>query len=181
MNGTRVAVAVAVLLSLIGLGAATYLGGGALGPGEEEVLTNTPESTGTVYEVDGSSGGETGTATATDDPPFAFLITTIEECGRTCRDVTVEFTNQQEYAATDVVVYTRVYAGNSTDETDEVWAGQETIGTMDAGETITSTRRIELTFQEGMAVRNSNGWITIMTTVETSETTVTFVRREQVA
>lgn len=180
MNGKRLAMAVAaVAVVAAGAGLAVYAGVGPFGPGDEERLTETPASTGTVYEAGDSGGG--GTATATDEPPFTFAITGVEECGQTCRDVTVEFTNQQDRRADDVVVYTRVYAGNSTDESDEIWAGQESIGSVDAGETVTSTRRIELSYREAMAVQNNDGWITIVTTVETAETTVTFVREEQVA
>lgn len=180
MNRTHVAVVAVVILGLAGVGLALYAGVGGVGPGGEEVVTNTPDSTGTVYEVGDRTG--TGTGTGTEQvPPFSFVITEITECGDTCRDVTVDLTNNQADAATDVSVYTRVFAGNSTAESDKIWEGREVIGRMAAGETVTSTRRVELSFQEAIAVRNNDGWITIVTTVESNEVTITFVSEEQVA
>ncbi|MFB6126678.1 MAG: hypothetical protein ABEJ79_05195 [Halolamina sp.] len=136
--------------------------------------TDTPASTGTVYD-----GGEAGTETAS-APPFSFQVVTIEECGNTCRDVTVELNNNQDREATGVEVYTRIYAGNSTDADDKVWEGTESVGTLGAGGSTTSTRRVELSYSDALEVRNNDGWITILTTVESDDTTVTFKERRDV-
>lgn len=170
---------IAVGIVVGGIGGAVYYGVGGMGPGSEETITDTPVSTGTVYE---STDG-TGTVTRTEQrppPPFSLAITRIVECGTTCRDVTVELSNDQDRRATDVVVYTRVFSGRNTDTSNMIWEGREPVGTMAAGETVNSTRRIELTFGEARAVQNKDGWITIVTTVESDDVTITFRREEQV-
>jgi hypothetical protein len=128
-----------------------------------------------------SSGGDATTDTATPEPaPFDVSIVNIEECGETCRDVTVDLTNQQDTDATGVTVYTRIFAGNGTDG-DQVWSGEESVGTLAAGETHTGTKRVELGLSDALAVDNADGWITIQTTIETDDQTVTFTERRQVA
>ena len=134
----------------------------------------TPESTGTVY--DGSGDG-----TAESTPPFSFGIDSIEECGQTCRDVTATLNNNQDTAASDVTVYTRIYAGNSTASNDRIWSGTEAVGSMEAGGSYTSMNRVELSLAEGQQVRSNDGWITIVTTVESADTTVTFKDNRDVA
>ena len=123
--------------------------------------------------TDAAAASQPGTPTAA-PPPFGFEIVTTEPCGQTCRDVTVELTNNRNAVATGVTVSTRIFAGNETTEQAMVWDGQEDVGRVAAGETVTSTRRVELGFSGGIAVQNSDGWVTIVTTV-------TFERTEQVA
>jgi hypothetical protein len=41
--------------------------------------------------------------------------------------------------------------------------------------------RVELSLQEARKIDQENGWITILTTVESDDTTVTFQESEQVA
>lgn len=130
-----------------------------------------------------SSGGDDSpsesTATASTSP-FALSIDSIEDCGQTCRDVTSTLTNRQDTAATDVTVYTRLYAGNGTDG-DVVWEGTESVGTLDAGESDTATKRVELSYGEAYTIEQNDGWVTVQTTVETGERTVTFTEQRQVA
>lgn len=162
-------------------------------PGEgEETDEPFPTATdgGTASTVDGSGGGSGSETTATPtadgttatpvEQPYALTIDSVEECGTTCRDVTVSLTNQGSEDATDVTVYTRVFAGNSTAESDEVWRGSEDVGTLSAGETTTSTKRVELSFEEAYAVDQADGWVTIQTTIETDDGTVTFTERRNV-
>jgi hypothetical protein len=114
--------------------------------------------------------------------PFSFTIDDIEECGRTCRDVTASLHNNQDEPATGVTVFTRVFAGeDNTAEDDLVWQGREEVGAVDAGASYTTTGRVELSFQEAWKVNQHDGWVTIVTTVRTDQRTVTFRDSEQVA
>jgi hypothetical protein len=145
--------------------------GGAGGGGTES--TATPPPTGTVYT-------QPAEGTAEDQPPFSFEIDTIEQCGETCRDVTATLYNNQQQGASNVSVYTRIYVGNSTAEQDRIWTGDERIGEMEAGDSDTQTQRVELSRREAFAVQQSDGWITIHTTVDSEETTVTVENRRNV-
>ena len=169
---------VAVLL-VAGTAVALYTGiGPAPGGGDSgEQLTAFP--TGTPLGTSAQAGGTASTATAA---PFSFVIDSIEECGRTCRDVTVTLANEQDEQATDVVVYTRLYAGqDNTADDDLVWQGKEEVGTLAAGGSHTATKRVELSLQEALKIENGGGYVTIVTTVQTAERTVTFKDVEQVA
>jgi hypothetical protein len=117
-------------------------------------------------------------ATPEPGPAFAFAIDRIEECGRSCRDVTSTLTNDGA-DATDVTVYTRIYVGNGTDG-DVIWEGNERVGDLGAGESYTTTERVELSLVDAVVVESAGGWITVQTTVQSDETTVTFTQRRQV-
>lgn len=163
-----------LVLIAIGIGAAVYTGVGPAPGGSEsgEEITDFPTAT----------PGTTAVANTESAPPFAFTVDTIEECGRTCRDVTATLHNNQDETATGVTVFTRVYAGqNNTDTDDLVWEGKEDVGTLEGGTSHTSTERVELSLQEGRKIEQHDGWITIVTTVQTDDRTVTFRDSEQVA
>jgi hypothetical protein len=190
--------AVVGVLSLVAAGVlgafATGFGpapGGDSGSDVESFPTATPAETAggdgagetaTATTADGDGAGETATPTATTatTPPFTFSIDSIEECGRTCRDVTSTLTNRQDATAENVTVYTRVFVGNGTDG-DVVWEGSEPVGTLDAGESYTATRRVELSYSDALTIQQSGGWITVQTTVQTDDRTVTFSDQRQVA
>ncbi|SFR89262.1 hypothetical protein SAMN05216559_0601 [Halomicrobium zhouii] len=189
MNAKLLAVVGVGILLVAGVVGALVTGfgpapGGDSGSDVESFPTETPSNTGS----DGASGdgasGDGGTsdatATATDTPPFTFAIGNIEECGRTCRDVTSTLTNRRDATADDVTVYTRIFAGNGTDG-DQVWQGSEDVGALDAGESYTATKRVELSYSDGYKIERNDGWITVQTTVETADQTVTFTERRQVA
>lgn len=173
MNRTRAIVVVAVVGLLAAGAVALYTGYGlAPGGGSEDTINDFPTET-----PSGSSNdrGSTGA-------PFSFTVDEIEECGSTCREVTVTLENQQDRPATGVTVYSRIYAGrNSTAEDDLIWQGEEGIGTLAANESSTHTERVELSFQEGLAIQQNDGWVTVVTSVETDDRTVTFTSVEQVA
>jgi len=179
MNRTPFAVAVtAVALLLAGVGGAFVAGIGPFqaessGDDPSEYPTATPEATET--DTGGSDGGAAST------PPFAFTVDAIEECSRTCRDVTSTLTNQQNSTAADITVYTRIYAGNSTDGGAVVWEGSEDVGTLEAEGSYTTTRRVDLSFGDAYAIDQADGWITIRTTVETADRTVTLSDQRKVA
>ena len=171
--------AAVVLVVLAGVGAAFVLGVGPAPGGDDTELTDFPTET---PRSSGGDGSTAGTATAASTAPFDFTIDRIEECGRTCRDVTASLTNQQDTAAEDVTVYTRIYAGqDNTAEEDRVWSGKEEVGTLDAGATHTATKRVELTLSEALQVENNGGWVTVVTTVQTADRTVAYRESRQVA
>ncbi|GGK67610.1 hypothetical protein [Haloarcula sebkhae] len=132
------------------------------------------ESDTTTTDTDDSDGGAART------PPFTLSVDSIKECGRTCRDVTSTLANQQNSTAADVTVYTRIYAGNSTDG-DVVREGSEDVGSLEAEGSYTTTRRVDLSFSDAYAIEQADGWITIRTTVETADRTVTLSDQREVA
>lgn len=164
-----------VVVVALSLGVALYTGVGPAPGGEsgDDIETFPTEDAGD----DGSV-----TTTSSDTPPFTFTIDDIEDCGSTCRDVTATLDNNQNDTATDVTVYTRIFSGENNTETDDmVWEGKEEAGDMEPGESYTTTKRVELSLQEARQVDQANGWITILTTVQSDETTVTFQDSKQVA
>lgn len=168
--------AVVVLVILVGLGAALYTGiGPAPGGDSGEEIEDFPTAD--------DAETEDSDATASDETdPFSFVIDDIEECGETCRDVTATLDNDQDTTASNVTVYIRIFAGQDNTDTDGiVWEGTEDAGSMAAGESHTTTERVELSLQDARKVDQEDGWITIVTTVESDDTTVTFQDSEQVA
>ncbi|WP_336025077.1 hypothetical protein [Halobellus salinisoli] len=177
-------IVVIALLVAVGAGAAV-IGDDVLpgtdGENAEPFPTATPQESAEGGSTDDSDSDSSGTdAAETSTPPFGFVIENIEECGTTCRDVTTTLTNQQDSTAEETTVYSRVFAGQEVDPDKEVWRGNESVGTLDAGESYTATRRVDLSYSEAFEVRNEDGWITIQTTVETADRTVTFTERRQV-
>ncbi|MFC6787588.1 hypothetical protein ACFQFH_17540 [Halobaculum halobium] len=183
------AVGVVVLVVAVG-GAAAFIAGvgplGDIGGGQSDAVTETPESTGTVYgdaggSSDGGSDGESTASDGSDDvdslPPYTFAVTSIEECGQTCRDVTVRLDNNRNETATGISVYTQIFAGNSTASDDKVWEGTRDVGSLEADGSTTETSRVELSYSEGYQIQQEDGWITIVTTVESDDVTITFKER----
>ena len=176
MNRAYAIIVLIVLVVLVGIGAALYTGvgpapGGDSGDDIEEFPT-----------AEDADDGETESTAIDDVEPFTFEIDDVEECGQTCRDVTATLDNNQNQTATNVTVYIRIFAGaDNTDTDDIVWEGTEAAGTMAAGESHTTTERIDLSLQDARKVDQENGWITILTTIESDDTTVTFQDSEQVA
>lgn len=173
------AAAGAATVGATGVGAALYTGtgpapGGDSGDEIEDFPTEEPPN-------DDEDDSETA-STDDDDDSFEFAIDEIEECGQTCRDVTATLFNRQTEAATGVTTYTRIFAGEAnTDPDDVVWEGSVDIGEMDAESSHTTTERVELSLQDARAIDQEDGWVTILTSVDTDETTVTFQDSERVA
>lgn len=169
----------AIVLLAVGVGAVFFYGVGPApgGPESGTELTDIPTAT----PADGAMSEGAAETTATETAPFTFTIDEIEECGQTCRDVTATLHNNQEETATGVSVFTRVFAGeDNTDEEDLVWEGKEEIGTVEAGGSHSSTERVELSLQEALKIDQHDGWITIVTTVQSDDTAVTFRDSERV-
>jgi hypothetical protein len=171
---------------VIGVGAGAVVVAGDLLPGGTSEAESEPFPTATPAGEETATGGSDGTATTTASgtstatPPFGFTIDTIEQCGRTCRDVTSTLTNQQDTTAENVTLHTRIFAGQGTDG-DVIWRGNEDVGTLGPGESYTETRRVELSYADALKVDNNDGWITVQTTVVTADQTVTFTDERQVA
>ena len=171
--GVTVVVLIAVPVSL-GWGS-----GAGSDDGSGEDIESFPTETPTQTPAESDDGEATATVTPEPEPAFAFTIDRIEECGETCRDVTSTLINDGDAAATNVTVYTRIYAGNGTDG-DVVWGGRERVGALDAGDSHTTTERVELSFADALAVESAGGWITVQTTIQSDEKTVTDTQRRQV-
>ena len=165
---------VVILVVAAGIGAALYTGvGPAPGGDSGDEIDEFPTEDDT--DTDGSD------TTAPDDP-FSFTIDNIEECGETCRDVTATLDNNQNETATDVTIYIRIFAGQDNTDTDDiVWEGTEDAGTMEAGADHTTSERVELSLQDARKIDQEDGWITILTTIESDDSTITFQDSEQVA
>jgi hypothetical protein len=196
MNGQKfVVVAVVVLVALAGGVGALVIGLGPAPGGESGESVESFPAAGTDSgsgtdgggsgsgDAGGTDGSETNGSDGSSDsvPAFSLLVERIEQCGQTCRDVTVSLTNEQNRTAENVTVYTRIYAGNSTAEEDRVWAGKQAVGAMEPGATFTGTERVQLSYREGYAVEQADGWITVLTTVQSDDTTLTFRERRDVA
>ncbi|WP_144903436.1 hypothetical protein [Halobellus captivus] len=182
MNGTPIV----VIALLVAVGAGVVIVGDDVLPGssgddtEPFPTASTPQDTAESDSgSNGASDGSDADAAVTSTPPFGFVIENVEECGTTCREVTTTLTNNQDTTAEDTTVYSRIFAGQGTDG-DEVWRGEEPVGTLESGESYTATREVDLSFSEAMKVRNEDGWITIQTTVQTADRTVTFTEQRQV-
>ncbi len=169
MNRKYVGVILLAVVLLGGVGA-IYAGVGPLAGSDSDDETE-EFPTGTEYNSDGDS----------DVPPFSFTVDEIEECGQTCRDVTATLTNDRNETASEVTVYIRIFAGeNSTDPDDLVWEGTEEVGILEAGGTHTTTERIDLSLWDARKVEQNDGWITVLTTIESDEETITFSDSERV-
>lgn len=177
MNRTHlIGGALVVLVVAVGLGVVLYTGvGPAPGGDSGDEIEDFP--TENDADTDGSDA-----IPPEETNPFSFVIEDVEECGETCRDVTATLDNNQDETATNVTVYIRIFAGqDNTDADNIVWEGSEDAGTMAAGEDYTTTERVELSLQNARKIDQENGWITILTTVESDDTTVTFQESKQVA
>lgn len=180
VNGSKL-VGVAVVALTLGVVGAAAFGVGPFSPDavpNPGTTTDAPGATGPDSgSTGGDGGGSGGAATATPEPaPFGFQIDNIEECGTTCRDVTATLTNQREAAARDVTVTTRIYV-----ESEQIWEGSEDIGRLAAGESATTTERVEIGYFDAAKIQNNDGYITVETTVTTADGTYTFSGRRQVA
>jgi hypothetical protein len=184
VNASKLVGIAVVALTLGVVGAAAF----GVGPFSPDVVPNggvstespnvdDPGSGGSASGGDDGSAGGTDTTTATPEPaPFGFQIDSIETCGNTCRDVTATLTNQQDAAAEDVTATTRIYV-----KEDQIWQGSEDIGRLAAGESATTTKRVEIGYLDAAKIQNNDGYVTVETTITTADGTYTFSGRRQVA
>lgn len=158
----------------LSLGAAMYTGVGPF-PGESsESITDFP----TDDQIDDDSSGF---VSSPETDAFSFTVDNVDECGTTCRDVAATLHNNQNVTATGVIVFIRIFAGeDNTDMGDLVWERKVEVGTLEAGGSYTTTERVELSIRDARKVERENGWITILTVVESDEKTVRFQESERV-
>jgi hypothetical protein len=193
MQGKHIAIAaVVVVIAVAGIAGAIVTGfgpspggdGGAFGGDSTE--TQTPYQNTVVVGSDeteagggGGGGGDSdgdGTATATQPDPFAFVIDNISECGNTCRIVNATIVNQQDTAATGVSVRSEIYTGG-----DKIWQGSSDVGTLEAGESFSDSKRVELSYGEAYKIEQNDGEILIKTYVVTDDGTYVFKERRNVS
>jgi hypothetical protein len=178
--------AVLCLVVVGGVAGAVAVG---FGPAETAVDSILGESTVTEDSAggDAASGqsagdGEAGSADSGDDAAneqsseFDFTVRDIEECGRTCRDVTVGLTNTMNTTATDVEVTTRIYTGES-----EVWSASESFSEVAAGASKTQTKRVKIGYLDAAKIEQNDGEVRIETTVTWDGGEQSFSERRKVA
>ncbi|MFB6150114.1 MAG: hypothetical protein ABEJ48_10660 [Halobacteriales archaeon] len=162
-------VLIAGVLAAIGVGV-SGVAGVVVGPPTDDATTTTPMTTGTV----------SGPGTASDQSLFSLTVVGAASCGLTCRDVTIELTNNRARSVTNVVLVARVFAGRTTEADAIVWRGRTRIGTMTAQGTTIVSRQIGLSLAEGNAVRKQNGWVTVVVTIDSDAGSATITRELQV-
>lgn len=161
---------------MVATGAGPIAAAGAVAEGVATVTqSDATESEGAAIDDSANGSQESDDAGA----PFTFAIESVESCGTTCRDVTSTLTNQQSTDATDVTVETEIYAGNGTDG-DASWTDTESVGTLAAGDSYTTTKQVDLSLTDACAIERNDGWITIETTITSDGETVAMTERRNV-
>lgn len=112
--------------------------------------------------------------------PFVPELENMEECGETCREATVALQNKMSVDAENIVVYIRLYAGDSTAPEDVVWGENRELGTLGAGEVYRETETVDLTPQQANKVRETDGVVTAKATIQSDQATATFVEKDNV-
>ena len=108
-------------------------------------------------------------------PRYDVSVASVESCGPTCRQVTATLTNRDDEPHENVSAVIRVYSDGTL-----LWKGTQRVGTLAAGESYTTTERVELSYGEAFTVRANGGYVTVETTVHSDAGTVTFSERRQV-
>jgi len=160
-------------------------GGGDSGDGNDGIDRTRGDSGDDYVEKAGDdTGSRTDTAIQTNveraGQPFVPELENVEECGETCREATVALQNDMNVVAEDIVVYVRLYAGDSTNPDDVVWGENRELGTLGAGEVYRTTETIDLTPQQANKVRETDGLVTAKATVASDQATATFVEKDDV-
>jgi hypothetical protein len=191
---TRTAMMALGLVGILLLGAGGMLAfdAGPFGGGSDAPSTATPAE---PADDDGSSAADDGSSDADDDggdgssaaddegdgssdrPARPFTIDTkqIEQCGNTCRDVTVSLTNNGNHARQGITVTTKMYTGG-----DRIWTGEESVGTLSAEESTIRTARVKIGFVDAAKVKQNGGTVTIETVVRWNGGSETFREQRQV-
>mgnify|MGYP006271466499 CR=1 FL=1 len=138
-----------------------------------EVPEGESESTDSGHSHDSGSGGDAAEESASE---FQFTVRNIDECGQTCRDVTVGLRNTMNASATDVTVTTQIYTGD-----EEIWSASESFTEVDASESKTRTKRVKLGYFDAVKVKQNGGEIRIETTVTWDGGEQSFTERRKVA
>ena len=149
------------------------------------VVSANHTSNATSNEFANTSANESTTANVQEDTvitdapeekPFVFSIESVEDCGLNCRDVTLTLENNRSTNASNITVESTIYAGNGTDG-QAIWEETETVESLGPDESVTRTERVELSLFDLVAVNQEDGWITIETTVHSTDENMTIVER----
>jgi len=186
-DSSRSLVVAAVIL--VGLAAAFTLGGSLLGsdrptadasPNATTVGPETTTADDLVTDGGESSaddGGADASTNATPEPAaFRLVVDSVENCGTTCRDVTVTIRNVGGRSAEDVDVRVRLLADG-----DRLWSGSESFDAIGEGERRRQTRRVDVGFVGAAKVEAKDGYVTIETTIEWDGGRQTLSERRKVA
>lgn len=156
LGGLVVAVLVAVAVGTSG-------GGPPATAGADSVATATPATTDTEVAAEST-------------PAITMQVRSIEACGTRCREVTVALSNGGAAPARDVSVTTRI----TTDGT-LVWQGRSDVGRLAAGETVTRTRTVDVSYLDAARIEANDGVVRVETTVRTANGTRVFTERRDVS
>lgn len=141
------------------------LGGDDAGPGADQSSDRATEETSPA----------TGTGADGDGRTYSLTVDSVDSCGSTCRDVTTTLTNHAADTRTNVTVVTRLYAAD-----DLLWTGTRQVGTLASGATHTTSERVDLSYDDALAVQVNDGYVTIETTISADSGTSTFTERRRV-
>lgn len=167
---------------LLGAGGMLAFDVGSLAGGSDAPSTATPAEP----NDDGGSADDGGGDGSADDGsdgssaertvrPFTIDTKRIEECGNTCRDVTVSLTNNGNHSREGITVTTKMYADD-----DKIWMGKKSIGTLGSDESTTRTARVKIGFVDAAKVKQNDGTVTIKTVVRWESGSETFRETRQV-
>lgn len=165
-SATVLVVGLVVGALVLAAGGLVALGVGPFGDGGGAQEQTTPSS---------ATDGDGATPSANHVRPFTIDIRNIEKCGETCRDVTVEITNNGGNARENITVTTNIYAGN-----DSVWNAEESTGPLASDESVTETKRIDVGLVGGAKIKQNDGKIRIETIVRWDGGSATFSERRDV-
>lgn len=170
---------------LLGTGGMLALDVGPLGGASDAPSTATPAepaddggSAGDDAEADSSSGDDAeGDDSSSDRTVRPFTIDTkwIEQCGNTCRDVTVSLTNNGDHTRKGITVTTKM-----SSDGERIWTGEKVIGTLGSDEATTRTARVQIGFVDAAKVKQNGGTVTIETVVRWNNGSKTFREQRQV-
>lgn len=103
-----------------------------------------------------------GTSRATDHFRFAYNRT--QPCGLLCRDATGQITTTDNTTAENVSVRVRLRSGRSI-----IWSGSEPVGVLTAGDTYTSTQRINLGTHALNTISQNDGRVALVVEIRSDK------------
>lgn len=117
-------------------------------------------------------------ASGMDAEHFALEVSEPRLCGPSCGAADLTLTNTRSTPAANVSVRAVVYAGQTATGV-PLWTRTTLVGDLEPGETRTLTHRAGWDDGTVTQVRTAGGWVTVEITVQSDETTTTFVGTHQ--